>query len=477
MKKRVVILSLILCITLLPSATALAAFPPADLRDHWSASWVTALLETKVVSGYPDGRFRPDQSLTREEAVSLLYQLSAYLQHPLPSQSPAPYSDTSGRWSSDMMAALYGAGILEKSGPFYPSKVITRGEMARYAALWSEWLQTQTVEESELQTPVEMSQGTTNTQLPSVKSEGETEEPQTDREQTPVEQPVSTPAVTEETSPVKQTLASVAQTLAEGAAPAFSDLIGREDAIYVQYLYELGAVNGTPGGAFKPDAPLARGEAAAILCRLAEISPSSPEFVPLPTYCVIEVPYISQVSPVYAPVGCEPTSLLMALKAKGYATTVTLPDFLAALPKTDSNPAKGFVGSPYRPDLSKKTRTTIYPPALTAYGQRYGKVIDLSGASTQELQRELLSGNPVVAYVTLFWEKPYYRMYNIEGTQQRLLSNNHALLLCGYNKKTHQYYVADPYNVKHPNKDYFYWVEGKLFDALYNERHHALTVE
>ena len=127
-------------------------------------------------------------------------------------------------------------------------------------------------------------------------------------------------------------------------------------------------------------------------------------------------------------------------------------------------------------DPTKKTRTTIYPAKLAEYGSQFGNVIDISGASLSEIQREVLSGNPVVVYMTLYWETPFYRWYDIEGQQQRLLSNNHALLLCGYDASANAYYVADPYNIKNRTQEYYYWVAGDTFEPLYLERCQAVTI-
>ena len=98
------------------------------------------------------------------------------------------------------------------------------------------------------------------------------------------------------------------------------------------------------------------------------------------------------------------------------------------------------MGSPYTP--SQTLRTTIYPNKLAEYGQQYGNVVDISGSSPAELQAEILAGHPVVAYVTLYWKKPYYRNFNIEGEIQSLLRNNHAVLVCGYDTLTNYYYIA-----------------------------------
>lgn len=94
----------------------------------------------------------------------------------------------------------------------------------------------------------------------------------------------------------------------------------------------------------------------------------------------------------------------------------------------------------------------------------------------EELQRELLSGNPVVVYVTLWWAEPYYRTYRMGDHEETLLRNNHAVLLCGYDSQTDQYNVADPYNVKCQGQDYFYWQDASVLEPLYLVRQHAVVV-
>ena len=246
--------------------------------------------------------------------------------------------------------------------------------------------------------------------------------------------------------------------------------------IEIETLCTQGVMSGYGDGTFRPKDYVTRADFLCILYTLADGWEKQPAVVTLPKSNIIDVPYISQVWPVYAPVGCEPTSLLMALKGKGYAQDTDLKTFLDELPKTASNPAKGFVGSPYIPDPSKKTRTTIYPEPLAEYGRRYGDCEAMTGSSVNLIQAELLHGNPVVVYVTLWWEKPFYRWYNIEGVQQRLLSNNHALLLIGYDSETDYYYIADPYNLYNKTEEYKYWKPASLVNDLYNERRHAVVV-
>lgn len=195
---------------------------------------------------------------------------------------------------------------------------------------------------------------------------------------------------------------------------------------------------------------------------------------------VLSGPYVSQLHPVYAPMGFEGASLLMGLKYKGYAKDVDLRTFLNDMPRHDSNPAKGYVGNPFSSGQEDK-RTTIYPPKLAEYGRKYGRVRDISGATTERLIDQLYKGNPVVVYVTLFWRKPYYRDYNIEGQWQSLLRNNHVLLLDGYDPATGKYHVSDPYNHEKAGadrkKEFRYWVDKETFEDRYNVRQHALVIE
>jgi uncharacterized protein YvpB len=262
----------------------------------------------------------------------------------------------------------------------------------------------------------------------------------------------------------------------ESAVCPFNDICDCAARDSIEALYKSGLIKGYADGTFRPEEYVTRAETASLLCKAMGLELVAPA-ITLPKYNVIPVPYISQVYPVSAPVGCEGASLLMGLHAKGYALSIGLREFLDDMPKHPSNPAKGFVGSPYKADKTKRTRTTILPGPLTAWASKYGNVHDFSGSSPDELRAELLAGNPVVVYVTLWWEKPFYRIYSIEGQKKRMLSNNHAVLVCGYDMKRNLYYIADPYNLKDPRKDLKYWVNGDTFDRIYNERRHAVVVQ
>ena len=197
------------------------------------------------------------------------------------------------------------------------------------------------------------------------------------------------------------------------------------------------------------------------------------------SYAIPDVPYMSQIDNIYAWVGCEAVAALPGLRVKGFAQNVALRTFLDDLPRSSSDPEKGFVGSPYVPDKTKRTRTTIYPAKLAEYCNSYcgGETpcADFRGASITDLQRELLAGNCVVAYMTLWWAQPQYRNYNIEGQTQRLVSNNHAVLVCGYNPNK-GYFISDPYNYYNRGKVHQYWENKDTFERIWNERKVGMVI-
>ena len=197
-----------------------------------------------------------------------------------------------------------------------------------------------------------------------------------------------------------------------------------------------------------------------------EVKPEEPKTI---GKIINPVPYVSQLKPVYAPNGCEATSLLMGLKGKGY-TNLGLRSFLDNMPKTSSNPAKGYVGSPYGNENYRFL--TIDPEPLAKYGQRYGNVVNIQGAPIEDIIKEIQNGNTVVIYVTLHWAPAYYKTLPIDGVPTRRIFNNHVLLLTGYDPVKKAFYIADPYNHEsdgaNRSKPFFYWKSQALVDKCYN---------
>ena len=185
-------------------------------------------------------------------------------------------------------------------------------------------------------------------------------------------------------------------------------------------------------------------------------------------------PFISQVYPVDIPMGCESASALMALKRKGYALETTLPEFVSALPKASRNPDLGFVGDPYK--VVSGYYMTIHPKPLTQFANSYGKAQDLSGSSLDYLRMEILNGNPVVLWGTYQFNNPVYFKYWNGKTMATGIDNAHVVLLAGYDGKTGEYIIADPYNPKAPKESWEYRVKEENLAKIYHLQKYAMVI-
>ncbi len=152
----------------------------------------------------------------------------------------------------------------------------------------------------------------------------------------------------------------------------------------------------------------------------------------------LSVPYHSQnLQKIYN--GCEAASMLMALQYKGYLRGVDLQKYAEMMPKSEDYNT-GFVGSIY--DLQPKTYVHwIAPAPLAKFGRESSgsaNVVDISGASLADLDKEVAAGNPVIIYVTFLFN-PAKEWLN--GAPKNL----HVVLLTGYNEKTGTQRLTDPW--------------------------------
>ncbi|MBD2872374.1 S-layer homology domain-containing protein [Paenibacillus arenilitoris] len=106
-------------------------------NDVWYSTYVKSLSAMNIVSGYPDGSFRPDKEMTREEAFVLLYRAVKDKLQPVTTSAPA-YTDSAdvSDWAREAIEALTRAGILQGTpdGKVNPKKTITRAEIAKIVA-------------------------------------------------------------------------------------------------------------------------------------------------------------------------------------------------------------------------------------------------------------------------------------------------------------------------------------------------------
>ena len=186
---------------------------------------------------------------------------------------------------------------------------------------------------------------------------------------------------------------------------------------------------------------------------------------------VLNVPFVSQLTPTYAPMGCEGASLLMGLQYKSY-TSASLKSFLDNMPKNSINPFESFASSPYK--IVNGVFQSIFPEALAAYGKTYsGKVADATGISTAQLKAEIKQGNPVVVYVTNNFTSPIWGIFYMGSAGYvRTIDNMHVMTLIGYDEGTGAYLVNDP-NSYTKNQ---YWVKKDKFEKTYDALKYAIVV-
>ncbi|MFC4599568.1 InlB B-repeat-containing protein [Cohnella hongkongensis] len=105
-----------------------------DIAGHWAEERIKLAVVTGIVSGYPDGTFRPNQTVTRAEfAVLLIKALD-----PKGEGSMLAFADRDkiGAWAQQAVARAAQAGWIKgySDGSFRPNAEITRAEMAAMIA-------------------------------------------------------------------------------------------------------------------------------------------------------------------------------------------------------------------------------------------------------------------------------------------------------------------------------------------------------
>ena len=120
-----VIVWLVVVLLGLHSAPAMAAVSLKDIGANWAREHIEALVNMGVVSGYPDQSFRPDHSVTRGEFAKMI--TTAFTIIP---ERDVRFTDVANHWAREHILALAGAGIADgyHDGSFRPNNKITRAE-------------------------------------------------------------------------------------------------------------------------------------------------------------------------------------------------------------------------------------------------------------------------------------------------------------------------------------------------------------
>ena len=98
-----------------------------DISGHWAMDNINKLITLDAISGYPDGSFKPDNTITRAEFATVL--VKAYR---LENQGGRIFDDTATHWAKDYIAAAAANGIVQgyDAATFGPNDLISREQMA-----------------------------------------------------------------------------------------------------------------------------------------------------------------------------------------------------------------------------------------------------------------------------------------------------------------------------------------------------------
>jgi len=128
LKKRKVVGILTLLFFMLACCNPIGlASPMSDIAGHWAEASIVKMVDQGIISGYPDGTFKPEGKITRAEFASLLVR-----GFQLPIGGSKVFSDTANHWAKDFIAAAYSQGIISgySEYEFGPDDPITREQMA-----------------------------------------------------------------------------------------------------------------------------------------------------------------------------------------------------------------------------------------------------------------------------------------------------------------------------------------------------------
>jgi hypothetical protein len=115
---------------------------------HWADGPVQYLLAEGIVSGYSDGTYRPDANVTRAQFAKML---SGAMDWQTQSPARPSFSDVqSGHWAYGYIEAAVAHGVLSgyPDGTFRPDANVTRAQVAKMIAIARGWTMESPAEQS-----------------------------------------------------------------------------------------------------------------------------------------------------------------------------------------------------------------------------------------------------------------------------------------------------------------------------------------
>jgi hypothetical protein len=103
----------------------------SDIQGHWASDSINKLISLGGISGYPDGTFRPNSSMSRAEFTSIVVKVFK-----IELKEGKVFDDTASHWARQSISSAAAAGLISDSDAsrFRPDEPITREQMADMVA-------------------------------------------------------------------------------------------------------------------------------------------------------------------------------------------------------------------------------------------------------------------------------------------------------------------------------------------------------
>jgi hypothetical protein len=105
-------------------AQAQPVFP--DIKGNWAEQLILDLAKDEVLNGYPDGTFKPDNLVTRAEFAKMVSKTFKY-----ETETSKPFPDTSGNWAKSYINRVAAQKVMNAygDGNFKPEETLSRAQV------------------------------------------------------------------------------------------------------------------------------------------------------------------------------------------------------------------------------------------------------------------------------------------------------------------------------------------------------------
>ncbi len=113
-----------------PTVPAVGSF--TDISGNWAEKYIKDLVSRKIIAGYGDGSYHPDQSLSRAELLAMIANMQYLTLTVMNEQSNFSDSSDIPWWALEAALAAREQGIISgyPDGSFQPDRDVTRSELA-----------------------------------------------------------------------------------------------------------------------------------------------------------------------------------------------------------------------------------------------------------------------------------------------------------------------------------------------------------